>query len=73
MPVDYVYRIEQPHRPGMLARVCARIAEGDGLIGDISTIAMARERSIRDINVEVRDAEQADALASCSRRSTTCA
>ncbi len=62
MAVDYVYRIEQPHRPGMLARVCARIAEGQGLIGDISTVAMTRERSIRDINVEVRDAEQAHRL-----------
>jgi malate dehydrogenase (oxaloacetate-decarboxylating) len=60
--VDYVYRIEQPHRPGMLARVCGRIAEGEGLIGDISTVAMTRERSIRDINVEVRDAEQAHRL-----------
>jgi malate dehydrogenase (oxaloacetate-decarboxylating) len=63
MAVDYVYRIEQPHRPGMLARVCAQIAEGGGLIGDIVTIAIGRERSIRDVNVEVRDVEAAGVLA----------
>ena len=59
MPVDFVYRIEQPHRTGMLARVCRAIADGDGLIGDIQTISIGAERSIRDISVEVRDIDQA--------------
>ena len=63
MPVDFVYRIEQPHRTGMLARVCRAIADGDGLIGDIATISLGPERSIREVSVEVRDAEQADRLA----------
>ena len=63
MPVDFVYRIEQPHRTGMLARVCRAIADGDGLIGDIQTISIGAERSVRDVNVEVRDAEQADRVA----------
>jgi malate dehydrogenase (oxaloacetate-decarboxylating) len=61
--VDFVYRIEQPHRTGMLARVCRAIADGDGLIGDIQTISIGAERSVRDVNVEVRDADQADRLA----------
>jgi malate dehydrogenase (oxaloacetate-decarboxylating) len=63
VPVDFVYRIEQPHRTGMLARVCRAIADGDGLIGDIQTISIGAERSIRDISVEVRDMEQAQRLA----------
>jgi malate dehydrogenase (oxaloacetate-decarboxylating) len=63
VPVDFVYRIEQPHRTGMLARVCRAIADGDGLIGDIQTISIGPERSVRDVNVEVRDADQADRLA----------
>jgi malate dehydrogenase (oxaloacetate-decarboxylating) len=63
VPVDFVYRIEQPHRTGMLARVCRAIADGDGLIGDIQTISIGAERSIRDISVEVRDADQAKRLA----------
>jgi malate dehydrogenase (oxaloacetate-decarboxylating) len=61
--VDFVYRIEQPHRTGMLARVCRAIADGDGLIGDIQTISIGAERSIREVSVEVRDAEQADRIA----------
>jgi malate dehydrogenase (oxaloacetate-decarboxylating) len=61
--VDFVYRIEQPHRTGMLARVCRAIADGDGLIGDIQTISIGAERSIREVSVEVRDADQADRLA----------
>ena len=63
MPVDFVYRIEQPHRTGMLARVCRAIADGDGLIGDVHTVSIGPERSIRDINVEVRDVDQAHRLA----------
>src|SRR3954452_15139123 len=47
----------------MLARVCRAIADGDGLIGDIATISLGPERSIREVSVEVRDAEQADRLA----------
>ena len=63
MPLDFVYRIEQPHRTGMLARVCRAIADGDGLIGDVHTVSIGPERSIRDVNVEVRDVEQAHRLA----------
>jgi malate dehydrogenase (oxaloacetate-decarboxylating) len=61
--VDFVYRIEQPHRTGMLARVCRAIADGHGLIGDIQTISIGAERSIRDVSVEVRDVDQAHRLA----------
>jgi len=63
MPVDYVFRIDQPHVSGQLATICGVIAEGRGLIGDVATVTMGRERSIREINVEVRDHEQARLLA----------
>jgi malate dehydrogenase (oxaloacetate-decarboxylating) len=63
MAVDYVYRLDQPHRTGQLARLCEKIAEGEGLIGDIRTISIGRDRSLREVNVEVRDVDQADALA----------
>jgi malate dehydrogenase (oxaloacetate-decarboxylating) len=63
VPVDFVFRIEQPHRTGMLARVCRAIADGDGLIGDVRTISIGPERSIREIDVEVRDVAQAERLA----------
>jgi malate dehydrogenase (oxaloacetate-decarboxylating) len=63
VPVDYVYRIEQPHVSGQLAKVCATIADGQGLIGDMTTVTIGRERSIREISVEVRDHGQAKRLA----------
>jgi hypothetical protein len=54
-----VYRIEQPHVPGQLAKTCARIAEANGLIGDVVTVSIGRDRTIREISVEVRDHGQA--------------
>jgi malate dehydrogenase (oxaloacetate-decarboxylating) len=63
MAVDYVYRLEQPHVPGQLAAVCARIAAESGLIGDVHTVSIGRDRSIREISVEVRDDEQAKRVA----------
>jgi malate dehydrogenase (oxaloacetate-decarboxylating) len=63
MPVDYVYRIEQPHVSGQLAKVCGAIADAQGLIGDIATVQMGRDRSIREISVEVRDHGQAKRVA----------
>ncbi len=55
MRLDCTFRVETPHRPGRLARVAGAIAEGDGVIGDVSTVALGRESSLRDITVEVRD------------------
>ncbi len=63
MPVDYVYKIEQPHVSGQLAKVCAAIADGKGLIGDVETVSITSERSIREIDVECRDHGQAKTLA----------
>src|SRR5688572_15428892 len=63
MAVDYVYRLEQPHVSGQLARVCQTIADAKGLIGDVVTIQVGRDRSIREISVEVRDHGQAKRVA----------
>jgi len=61
--VDYVYRIEQPHVAGQLATTCQRIADAGGLIGDIVTVSLGRDRSIREVSVEVRDHGQAKRVA----------
>jgi malate dehydrogenase (oxaloacetate-decarboxylating) len=60
--LDCTYRVQIPHRPGQLARVMDAIAQGEGLIGDVVTISIGRERSIREITVEVRHTEQADRI-----------
>jgi malate dehydrogenase (oxaloacetate-decarboxylating) len=60
---DFTYRLRTPHRAGQLARVTGAIAEHDGLIGDVDTLKLGREASIREITVEVRDEEHARAVA----------
>ena len=61
--LDCTYRVQIPHQPGQLARVAGAIAEGRGLIGDVVTVSVGREHSVREITVEVRDNEQADEIA----------
>src|SRR5258708_22105038 len=61
--LDCTYRVQVPHRSGQLARVMGAIADGAGLIGDVNTISVGRETSIREITVEVRDSEQAQRIA----------
>ena len=62
MPLDYTYRIRLPHRTGQLARVAGTIAEGSGLIGDVVTINVGRESSIREITLEVEDRDGAERI-----------
>ena len=59
MAIDYMYRIRLPHSPGQLARVAGAIGSGEGLIGDVSTINIGRDTSIREITVEVEDRDHA--------------
>src|ERR1700683_4351654 len=61
--LDCTYRLQIPHRAGQLARVAGSIAEANGLIGDVVTISVGRERSDREITVEVRDSEHAERIA----------
>ena len=62
MPLDYTYRIKVPHRTGQLAKVAGTIAKGDGLIGDVTTINVGREASVREITLEVEDRNQAERI-----------
>jgi malate dehydrogenase (oxaloacetate-decarboxylating) len=62
VPLDYTYRIQLPHRTGQLARVAGTIAEGNGLVGDVTTINVGRETSVREITLEVEDREHAELI-----------
>ncbi|HUA03850.1 MAG TPA: NAD(P)-dependent oxidoreductase [Solirubrobacteraceae bacterium] len=61
--LDCTYRLRIPHHHGQLARVAQAIADGEGLIGDVVTVSLGREHSVRDITVEVRDVAQSDRIA----------
>jgi malate dehydrogenase (oxaloacetate-decarboxylating) len=67
LPLDYTYRIKVPHRTGQLARVAGTISEGDGLIGDVTTINVGRESSVREITLEVEDQDQAERIVNMLR------
>src|SRR5437016_4414945 len=58
--LDCTYRVQIPHRSGQLAQVAGAIAQGEGLIGDVVTISVGREHSVREITVEVRDGAHAE-------------
>ena len=64
MALDFTYRIQLPHRPGQLARVAGSIAEAEGLIGDVTTVHVGRDNSIREITLEVKDREHGRSVAS---------
>jgi malate dehydrogenase (oxaloacetate-decarboxylating) len=61
--LDCTFRLQIPHRTGQLAAVMGAIAEGEGLIGDVVTISIGREHSVREVTVEVRDLDQAGRIA----------
>jgi malate dehydrogenase (oxaloacetate-decarboxylating) len=61
--LDCTYRVQIPHHAGQLAQVAQAIADGQGLIGDVVTVSLGREHSIREITVEVRDIPQSDRIA----------
>jgi malate dehydrogenase (oxaloacetate-decarboxylating) len=63
MAMDCTYRLRIPHTSGQLAKVAGRIAEHGGLIGDVKTISVARHEALREITVELRDKDHAEALA----------
>jgi malate dehydrogenase (oxaloacetate-decarboxylating) len=63
MALDCTYRLRIPHRVGQLATVAGRIAEHDGVIGDITTVNVGRHEALREITVEVRDKAHANELA----------
>lgn len=63
MSLDYTYRIQLPHQPGSLAKVTGAIGEADGLIGDVDTLNVGRDASIREITIEVADHDHAGRVA----------
>jgi malate dehydrogenase (oxaloacetate-decarboxylating) len=63
MAMDCTYRLRIPHQSGQLAKVATRISEFSGVIGDVTTITIARHEAIREITVELRDKPHAEALA----------
>jgi malate dehydrogenase (oxaloacetate-decarboxylating) len=65
LALDVTFRVQIPHRAGRLALVCGTIAEQGGLIGDIVTVSLAPDASVREITIELRDLAHAWEVANC--------
>lgn len=52
---DIVFIIKNPHRPGMLGRLCTVIGEEGGLIGDMTTLFVGHDHVLREIVISVFD------------------
>ena len=61
--MDCTYRLRIPHTSGQLAKVAGAIAANGGLIGDVTTVSVARHEALRDITVELEDKDHAERLA----------
>ena len=54
---DIVFIIKNPHRPGMLGRLCTVIGEEGGLIGDMRTLFVGHDHVLREIVISVFDSQ----------------
>lgn len=52
---DTSVRVRLRHRPGQLAQLAQTIAEAQGLVGDITTVQIGENDTIRDVTVETQD------------------
>ncbi|HEX3541552.1 MAG TPA: NAD(P)-dependent oxidoreductase [Acidimicrobiales bacterium] len=71
MKLDCTFRVRSQHRVGEFAKLAATIAEGGGLIGDMETVRLGPDTSIRDITIEVDDMAQAEHIADLLARRDT--
>lgn len=58
MNIDTVYRLRLHYRPGQLARVAQVVADEGGLLGEIHSIRLGDDHTIRDVTVETEEEEQ---------------
>ncbi|APR85607.1 NADP-dependent malic enzyme [Minicystis rosea] len=53
--IDTTLRLKMLHRPGQIARLGSALAETDALVGEITTLSIGDEHSMRDVTVETAD------------------
>lgn len=63
MNLDCTFRVQTRHRSGEFAKVATAIADGGGLIGDVVTVLLGPDASVRDITIEVVDMDHAENIA----------
>jgi malate dehydrogenase (oxaloacetate-decarboxylating) len=66
--IDTVLRLRIKHRPGQLAKVATAIADELALLGEISTLRMGEEDTIRDVTIEADSEEHTARVIAAVRR-----
>ncbi|MCS7301834.1 MAG: NAD-dependent malic enzyme [Candidatus Kapabacteria bacterium] len=67
---DVVFVVKNPHRPGMLGRLCTVIGEEGGLIGDTQAVFIGHDHIIRQMTIAVYDGEHLGAIERAIRERT---
>jgi len=55
--MDIVFTVRSPHRPGRLGKLLQVTGGEGGLVGDITTLFIGKEYSVREITISVYDLE----------------
>ena len=53
--IDTVLKVRLRHRPGQLAKLALAVAKEEGLLGDITTIRIGEDDTIREVTIESVD------------------
>lgn len=67
---DVVFVVKNPHRPGMLGRLCTVIGEEGGLIGDTRAVFIGHDHIVRELTISVYDATHLGAIERAIRERT---
>lgn len=66
--IDTVLRLRLKHRPGQLARVATVVAEERALLGEITTLRIGEDDTVRDVTIETESEEQAAQVVEAVKR-----
>src|SRR4051812_47825075 len=65
--IDTVLQVKLKHRPGQLARLAAAVAAEGALLGDITTLRMGEDDTVREVTVETANEAQTDRVIAAVR------
>jgi hypothetical protein len=63
--LDTVLRLRLKHQPGQLAALAVEVATHNALIGEIATLVMGEDESLRDVTIETFDEGHARRVVDC--------
>jgi malate dehydrogenase (oxaloacetate-decarboxylating) len=68
--IDTVLRVRLKHKPGQLARFATVLAEQDAVLGEITTLRIGEDDSLREITIETADEPHTERVLTAVRAMT---